>query len=97
MQGGNTALYAGALTSVLELVARTVAEGEAVVRESFEEEPSLQLVSSLYGRAAPSIAEVLAMLYQNKNVGGLVRKYRDQVKSIRKSLSYNVIHVDWLV
>lgn len=77
MQGGNQAIYANALTGVLELVAGVMAEGEALGGAELDEEAWLQLVSSLYGKAAPSIANVLSLLYSNKRIGSLVKKYRE--------------------
>lgn len=76
--GGKQAIYASALTSVLELVAGVMAEGESLGGESFDQEASLELVSSLYGKAAPSISNVLGLMYANKRVGSLVKRYREQ-------------------
>ncbi|EKX43979.1 component of oligomeric golgi complex 4, partial [Guillardia theta CCMP2712] len=82
--GGNVALFAKCLTSILDVVARATTEGEQVVKESFGDQARSQLVTALYTKAAPSIAEVLELIFSRRNIASLVRKYRDQQQLEKK-------------
>jgi hypothetical protein len=63
-------LFAAALTSVLEAAAAAVSGGaEGSLGGALGEDGRPQLVASAYGKAAPAVADVLALLYSSRCAG----------------------------
>lgn len=86
-KGSNVALFAQCLTKVLEIVAKAVDEAEELIAQKSKDlEGSApascltQVMTALYAKAAPHIAEVLKLLYERHNIGNLSRKYRDEAR-----------------
>ena len=73
----STPFFAQGLTTVLEVVAKAISDGEAVIAEGFGEDARVKLVLAVYDRAAPAIADALELAYAGRNVRALVRKHRD--------------------
>ena len=91
-KGANKALYAECLTQVLEAAAKAVDEAQALILADARRPGAASggaggaggsggagltsVITVVYSRAAPKIAEVLTLLYEEQRLGTLTKRYQ---------------------